>query len=244
MKEEKKEETFYKLKLPETALDFPKAFKAINCPSCSQGVPATNLSLDKEVAKCDSCNVVFSIATEIKELKEEKATEEEWKKPKGIDVFKYKNDIDFTIDQPTSGFDVLFSVYPLMFGALFVFLFIMGKIGLTLPIIFLVLSVFGVLNLVRKKHHKIHINVDSNRLDIQWRPKKFSSDKSFDISEIDQVYIKPFGSSAYVYLIINEIDGQKHVKLTTVGSMSIARFLEQQIERHLGIKNRVVPEEK
>ena len=45
-------------------------------------------------------------------------------------------------------------------------------------------------------------------------------------------------------MILNGIEGQKHVPLIPVlGSLSKARYLEQEIEKHLGIIDREVLEE-
>ena len=47
-----------------------------------------------------------------------------------------------------------------------------------------------------------------------------------------------------VYMIVNSAMGQKHVKLiSSVDSLSKARFIEQEIERHLSIPDRRIPEE-
>ena len=50
-----------KLELKEINKAFPKVFKKVYCPSCEEEVNATNLNLQNRVAKCGSCNVIFSI---------------------------------------------------------------------------------------------------------------------------------------------------------------------------------------
>ena len=44
-------------------------------------------------------------------------------------------------------------------------------------------------------------------------------------------------------MIIDEGDGHKHIKLTSVSTVSKAKYLEQVIEGHLDIQDVVVPEE-
>ena len=45
-------------------------------------------------------------------------------------------------------------------------------------------------------------------------------------------------------MIVNGFDGQKHVKLTqTMARLPKAQYLEQEIERHLGIVDKKVSEE-
>ena len=92
--------------------------------------------------------------------------------------------------------------------------------------------------------HKIHIGIDNRFLSIERRPKKFIQDKLYAINEIDQIYTKKLDGLNAVYMIVNGDNGQKHVKLITrLDSLSKARYLEQEIEKHLGIVDREVPEE-
>ena len=76
------------------------------------------------------------------------------------------------------------------------------------------------------------------------RPKKFIKDKSYMVNDIDQVYLKKEHNLYSIHMIVNNAMGQKHISLITgLNSMSKARYLEQEIERHLDIVDRSVPEE-
>ena len=45
-------------------------------------------------------------------------------------------------------------------------------------------------------------------------------------------------------MIVNEPTGQKHIELiSNVDSRSKAKYIEQEIEKYLGIKDRRVPDE-
>ena len=82
-------------------------------------------------------------------------------------------------------------------------------------------------------------------MNISWRPKKFIKDQQFNIKDIDQIYTRSVSGLSSIFMIVNGIDGQKHIKLIQgLDSLSKARFLEQEIERHLGIVDRNIPEEK
>ena len=67
------------------------------------------------------------------------------------------------------------------------------------------------------------------------------------ISDIDQLYVKTIVSDGVTYsvcLIRNGPDGMKHIPLiTSLKSHSKALFLEQEIEKHLGIIDREVKED-
>ena len=93
------------------------------------------------------------------------------------------------------------------------------------------------------------VHIDNQNLHIERRPKKLAKDKTYAIHEIDQVYLKKDKTwegkkTTGVYMIVNSIEGQKHVELIkNVNSRSKAKYIEQEIEKQLGIKNRRVPEE-
>jgi hypothetical protein len=64
------------------------------------------------------------------------------------------------------------------------------------------------------------------------------------VNDIDQVYIKKKNGLNSIYMIVDNPTGQKHIRLIAgLDSISKARFLEQEIERHIGIVDRPVPEE-
>ena len=81
---------------------------------------------------------------------------------------------------------------------------------------------------------------------IKNRPNNFKKDQIFDTTDIDQLYLKRDPSNGYILvkMVINSPAGQKHIKLVGIapGKLSQAKYLEQEIERYLGIKDRKVVE--
>ena len=95
--------------------------------------------------------------------------------------------------------------------------------------------------------HKTYIDVNKKQLNIYHRPNNFKKDRSYDSSQIDQLYIKPSTDGMghqTLHMVINGLDGQKHEKLITVTSISKAKYLEQEIENYLNIPDREVLEMK
>ena len=76
---------------------------------------------------------------------------------------------------------------------------------------------------------------------IKHRPNNLKKDRYFPVEDIDQIYIKHVGHYG-LYMIVNGTKGQQHVKLVDVKTISKAKYLEQEIEKYLGIENRKVPE--
>jgi len=98
-----------KLELPKIGREFPKVFKKIHCPSCSEEVGVANITLEKNLAKCAGCDVIFSIEEEVASLKTKEEMKQEIFRPEGIDLFYFKDDLEITI-QPHLG---LLDLFPL-----------------------------------------------------------------------------------------------------------------------------------
>ena len=58
----------YKLKLKKLDLEKQQEFHQISCPSCQTGIPASDLNINDKIAKCNSCNVVFSFQGTVNQL--------------------------------------------------------------------------------------------------------------------------------------------------------------------------------
>ncbi len=237
----------HKLELKEVEIEDSSTFTRIGCPNCGQDVPAPNLNINDKIAKCGNCDVVFSFKEEIHELEvaEQIIAKPEIIRPAGIDIFHFENEMDITMEQPVSIPEVLIgSLVPFVS-----FIFIMayfakgGDFPLWLTLVGSLLGFLSILNLLNRSNHKIFINIDEQFLSVKRRPKKFIQDQQYPIHDVDQVYIKNIGGY-HVYMMVNSPSGQKHVKLiSNITSVSKARYLEQEIERKLGIKDRRVPEE-
>ncbi len=241
----------YKLKLEDLSLEPKKTFQKISCPSCNNKVIAENININDKIAKCNSCDVVFPFANEIEKLLNPTTIKQEVLRPEGIELFKYKNDLDITVDQPQSVAEVLIVLIFLPIVIFFCLMFYLNEgaspiwpFGATLFWILAMINLFA-----NSKKNKIYITIDEKLLDIKWRPKKFNKDLKFNVDEIDQLYTKTGTDSNgtgfnHVYMIVNGKEGQKHVRLLGTKTLSKARYLEQEIEKHLGIKDRIIPEEK
>ena len=107
----------------------------------------------------------------------------------------------------------------------------------------MLVGIIPLVNLFLLKRHRVFVNVDKNHLNIEHKPKKFHKNIKVNVRDIDQLYVKSYASYYNVYMITNGVEGQKHQRIIWTKSLSRARYLEQEIERHIGIKDRQVAEE-
>ncbi len=219
-------------------------FVKVTCPSCNSEVPASDINIHDKIGKCTSCNAIFPIQSEVTALNTIKIAKEPVNRPEGIEVFPYQGNLEIIIDPPMHPLEVIIPIFLFLFTFMFTAIFFTkgfprGVLGL-----FWVLSSFSVANLINRKKHKAYVSIDEEYLGIYWKPRKFYKNQKFAVSDIDQLYTKFYGGRSSVYLIVNGLDGEKHIKLIEgLESKSKARFLEQEIERHLGITDRSIPEE-
>ena len=240
----------YKLPLKDLSLEPLESlqeFKKVTCPSCNADVSSENININDKIAKCNHCNVVFPFHKSIASFFEQKEEKKELKRPVGVDVFRFKNELDIMIKQPLAGFDYLI-LFGLPILSFFGSLISIKKELVAIP--FLLASIFIMILGVAyyawlTSKHKMYININQRYLCTKRRPNKFIKDKCFDVNEIEQVYVaisKEYGTPS-LFIIVNGIDGQKHMPLINgIGSMPKARYLEQEIERYLKIEDKK-PEE-
>lgn len=238
----------YKAKLADLELPKEKTpFTKINCPSCQTEVPAQNLDLEGKVAKCGSCNAVFSIQNDLDGLAQLSPAKKEVVRPAGIDIYHFHDDLDITVQQPLHALDILGAIFLPFLGIIgLIASFVKGEL-FWMGIISWILSAYPFYQLATRDKHKIQIGVNQHFINIKWRPRKFHHDLSIPLQDVTQLYVKQHGSATNyntLFVILDTAEGQKHLKiLPEIPSLTMARYLEQEIERHLGIEDQEVPEE-
>ncbi len=234
-----------KLELRDIKEEFPKAYSHIHCPSCNTAVVAGNINLQNSVAKCSACNAIFSVHEQMERVKTLSESKQEVLRPEGIDLFYYKDDLDITIQHHLQGLDVFgLTIFPIV-AVFLIFYYFMGEHSISpyFPIAFSMAAVYYIYRALNYSNNNTYIDVNSEYLKIKSRPKHFKKDKTYPVDQIDQVYIKQEPSAYYsINIVINDLNGQKSEKLLVVNTISKAKYLEQEIEQHLNIENRKVPE--
>lgn len=237
----------YKLKLKKLELEANPKFKKITCPSCESEVPAADLNINDKIGKCTNCNAVFPFDEEILALKNSRRVQQEIIRPEGIDIFKFKEELDITLPQSYSIWEGLIFMFVIIFGGLTILISLKNLYFIFPSIGFILITLWLTYRAIIHSKNKTVITIDEHNLTIAHQSKTFAKDKSYPVSEIDQIYVKKMMTNTGlpgVCMIVNGIEGQKHIELINhTGTLTKAKFIEQEIERHLGITDRAVPEE-
>lgn len=241
-------DTLHKVKLPELTIDLPKDYIEVSCPSCNSPTAAADMNIHDKVAKCTQCNVLFPIQNEINSLRQHSGINNNSiektlvHRPVGIDIFRYKGELDFTFIEAPNLVSILIALTLFLFGGYTSIISFMDGTSLLVPIGLLILSIINFLFISIRT--KTSLNIDQEKFTIKKYPKNWSKDIVYSVQEIDQLYIKKEADTNYhsVYLLINSVKGQRHIRLASFDTRSKARYLEQEIENHLGIIDRPIPE--
>ena len=234
----------YKDKYKPLDLEFSeeKDFKVISCPKCSCETPSTNINLAAMIAKCDNCNALFSIKNKVLELQSEQSNEE-IAKPVGIDILEYNGQLELTLDQPLP--DVYVAIAGLIPFLILLVWFIFHEQAISSSVFLSITSalvfafVYALVNLFRSKRNKIFITVTPEDITIEYRPNNLIKDKVYFSKNIEQLFVKTDHQGRCLHMIINEREGQKSQKLLgSFSDITKAKYVEQEIERYLGIKNK------
>ncbi len=236
-----------KLELPKVKKEFPKTFKKVSCPSCSEDVNAENINLQNSVAKCGSCHVVFSIEEELASVKtkEKEEMKQEFFRPEGINLFNYKDEMEISLDGYVNQWDA--AGFMLFLGALGIglILYFDKNMSILFPLISMLGMLFFTFRVINYKKNRIFIDINEQSLTVRHRPNNLVKDLTFLAEDIDQIYIKHSstqGGYFEVQAIINGPQGQYHKKLLVVNTLTKAKYMEQEIEKYLGIEDRKVLE--
>ncbi|WP_235296771.1 hypothetical protein [Portibacter marinus] len=242
MKSEKKIEV-EKLDLPFIDPDEKMEFIKVDCPSCSAKVQAENIDLQSRIGKCVQCNALFSVDKDLMHLQTNVKEREKVKRPEGVEIFYFKDEMEIETIQPLPVLQIInlsLTPFMLIFSLLLYFLKDVEN-AIYVAVFSAVLVAIGMYVVLRRKHHKIYINVNEHEVSIQRRPRHMVKDMKFDRNEIEQVYVKQTTDGMALCFIVNGQDGQKHHQvLTRIRDISHAKYMEQEIERYLGIRDKVV----
>lgn len=239
MYEEKYKDSYKRVELPKEK----EPFLHLDCPSCSTKISASDININDKIAKCNSCDAIFSFEETIKTHIEKT---EELKKPVGVDKIYFGEELEMSINQPLGVIAAIaLSAFP--FVTLMSSLVYFKKESLTAAIIALIstaIFVFYLVRTIKTRKDKIFFNCYDQKLNIEWENDKLKRTKSFFRSEMEQFYVARTANGIALKVILNTNEGQVH-KVLVDGMKSVIelKYLEQEIEQYYGLPNKKIASE-
>lgn len=219
----------------------------VHCPGCAVEVPVSDINIVDMVGKCHSCNSIFSFAQTVQQLlaSSDDLITDDIGRPEGIELNYFQDELEISAKQEFPVLDTILACVAPFTSLIGLGMFVgEGWIGgLFLMIASLLVFVYSVVKLIRSKRNRIYINIDHHRVEVIFRPKNWVKDKSFSTGDIEQVFVKadPVMGGHAVFLVVNGVVGQSQKRLIGgIKSLLKAKYIEQEIERHLEIPNKKI----
>jgi hypothetical protein len=223
------------------------------CPKCDATIPADNLDLNRNLAKCGVCSEVFNCAEQLGGLAtggESGAGRNEIPMPKGIRVFRRNNALRIVRRWLGPKFFAL-AIFCLFWNGFMVVWFTIaitqkqwamaafGSIHGTIGLAVAYFTLAGFLN-------STTITVMNSMLQIVHGPIRVPGNRQIPADALQQLYTKRHishgknGTSISYELRALTADGKDEKLLGGLDRQEQALFIEQEVEEFLGIEDRVI----
>lgn len=218
----------------------------IECPSCNGSVVAADVNIQEMVGKCGACDSLFSLQPMASKLQIDNQAfhHEELDRPAGVEINYFHNEMEISIQQPQvlSALALIISPLFLLIGMLIFYkhghTWSLGLAGTSAA-----LGAYGLWKLINKRKYRSYVTISKSKLDIEHRPQNLVKDKSYSTADIEQFFVAgdtQVGGYA-IFAVVNDIEGQKRQRIVGgITSQIKAKYLEQEMEKYLGIKNKKV----
>ncbi len=226
----------------------------LDCPECRAPIFSDDVDLVKTIAKCKTCNNIFDFHNRLGGSGELPARyRKEIVIPPGIEVLHLMNELEIMIKWRKSV--KTFTLFFALFWNAFIGIvsIIMLSVGELFPILFLIpfilVGIYLIYASLGYALNTSYITVDEDRISIEHKPINFliQKDRHYAPEEVDQLFVRKYEvgktneQSVYAFavdLILK--NGKKHTLVKELHSVDYARYIEQEIEYYLKIKDRPV----
>ncbi len=228
----------------------------LTCRTCQSSIPPEDINIDRLVAKCTQCGAVFSFADRLEAPPAPARTRPEIAPPKGITI----------TEDPYHVTIVRRWFSPMAFGLLFFVIFwdgflifwyamalgparpsgAMALMPILFPLLHVAVGLFLTYWLLCLFFNRTTIQVNEQELSIRHHPLPWPGSRALNPVDIDQLFCKERvsrsknGTSRSYQLHARVRDGKKHKLLDNLDDQDHALFLEQRLEKLLGIQDRRV----
>lgn len=230
----------------------------IRCQQCDQVLDVANVNLDRLIARCDACNILFDCSSQVVTSAPPAAEEDRWRlrperppvpQPSSVEVVREGGRL--RLFYRWFGFQFLFLILFCTFwdGFLIVWyatalmqkeiqwvmvLFPLGHLAVGVGLTYYTLC--GLLN-------RTVLTVGQGQLDVRHEPLPWRGARSLPVSGLQQLFtvehVGSKGSRTYELCAVYS-DGRKVSVLSGLAGSDQALFMEQQVEAFLGIRNQAV----
>ncbi len=213
------------------------------CRKCEAAIIAENVDVERLIARCHKCHTLFSFADNLEKPLGKRAKNQLRFMPDGIDIMLIEEGVRLTV--PWYHSQVLTMTYFAVGWLAFVLFSSMTSLPGVIHFFYALVSLWLLYSVLAGFLNKTLIEVNDQFLTVSHGPLPYPG-RRFRQNQIRQVYCKEkiayskgWPTLSYDLRVILQSD--KHVALVTgVEESDYVLYLEQEIERHLKIKNRPI----
>lgn len=225
----------------------------LNCPECAAEIPSNNINLDRMVAKCRECNAVFGFGDQLDSSEQQSLTRMPVPRPANLQIEHDGAYLRFT-RRWFSVVYIMLGIFALFWNGFMAVWFgiaiisriwpiaIFGTLHATIGLVIAYIAVAGLVN-------STLIRVGMGEIEVSHSPLPWFGKRRIETAGIAQLYSKEVSSrsrqrttlSYEVHLATQ--DGCQIKLLAGLDGSEQALYLEQEIERYLGLKDQAVRSE-
>lgn len=230
----------------------------LRCENCGEIIPANGINQDQRLARCQTCDSLFSI--------EEMAFEKRRRGfpiflvPDGTDVLKLPDSLEISTSWLRASrkdklkFDFIFTTFfsLVSFVAFFAGMLAGSWLFIIFCAFFVVASLILLYMFLGNLVNRTIIRVDEQFLSIRHSPLKFIAWREHKIvkTTVRQLFVREYNSNRTVNNVPQKTFGiyiqtadQKDIRILEDMNRETSLFLEQELEEYLGIPDKQVPGE-
>jgi len=227
----------------------------LSCQECGQPIANSDININSTLAKCSNCGTVHFIEDKDFFLGDRHGRPE-MMIPEGTEVLHLPSSLDIRIRKyhASSKSGLAFkSIFTLMWNViLFVFVGSMIASGVGAGVLFvgahLAVGVVMLVNLLETVINYTDVVVDDHNLEISSKPISgfWNRPKVIPKRDIEQIYVSRYVSSKvngqpnYAYGLYAILRNGKKLELIKGMNKQTQLYIEQELERYLGIEDRTV----
>ena len=238
-----------------------KHYSLLECPSCATLVSEDDINIQKTIAKCSNCGVVFNFEEQVETpvIHRREKQKPEVFLPKGVEILELRESLDIELSWGKKWYENIFMLFFTFAWNAFIAVFVVmalssGGFGMLpfmsvhilvgIGLIYYQLTTF--FNRTYVTANRYHINIEHKPI-----PVPFYGNKLIEVSEIDQLFVHKYvkstsknGTRSYSHAVKMMLkSGRVEQLIKGIDYYDQARFIEQELERFLGIQDRRVGEE-
>ncbi len=222
----------------------------LSCPECGAQIPADNINLDRMVAKCGECNAVFGFGDQFGASDQRSVARLPVPRPANVQIEQDGAELRFTRQwfSPAMAFLALFAIFWNGFMAVWFGIAIMSRLwpmalfGTLHGAIGLFVAYYALAGFL----NSTMIRVGMGEIEVTHGPLPWFGNRRLETAAIAQLYVKEVlrnrrNSTSLTHEVhVARRDGGHVTLLSGLESSEQALYLEQEIERSLGIKDLAV----